>query len=228
MLEELGRLLSTAFAINRATAERWAQLIIGGATGAAALELVRAYIRGRQVGYTVHGARLGLPPSVPARVARRWRDAGLLWANTIQTRVLETLGARDDVTAIFVRSYAVGVTTQATWSGQDEMFRDLGSATSVEFKRWVRAWPREEHRDWHDELNDLVIPVDDLFTLPGGPNSGAQVYGPRDWDAVGDPSEHMNCGHALAFETQPSGADLDRARSDRTVYDPRNQPRRRA
>ena len=227
MLEELGRLISAAFAVNRATAERWAALITAGATGDAALELVRAYIRGRQVGYTVHGRTLGLPRSVPARVIRRWRDAGLLWANAIQTRVMETFDARDDVTALFVRSYAVGVTTQATWSGNDEMFKDLGRATSVEFKRWVRAWPRDEHRDWHDDLNDVVIPVDDLFTLPGGPNAGSQVYGPRDWNRVSDPADWMGCGHALAFETKPAAADVDRARADRTVYDPRNQPRSR-
>lgn len=225
MLEELGRLLTAAFLLNRQQAERWAELIIGGATGQAARELVLAYIRGRQVGYTVHGATLGASRVIPARVARRWRDAGLAWAVDVQQRVLRTFDERGDVTRAFVQSYANGITTQATWTGNDEMFKDLAVASTVEFKRWVRAWPREEHRDWHDDLTDVVIPVDDLFTLPGGPNAGSQVYGPRDWNRVGDPAEHMNCGHALAFETRPARSELDRVNT--TVYDPRSQPRTR-
>jgi hypothetical protein len=225
-LEELGRALQRAFRINRQQAEAWAAAIIAGNTEAAVRELITAYMRGRVVGYQVHGRMLGAPASLPVAVAVAWRETARTYATGLTMRAMRTFDERGDITRVFVRSYANELTRQTTWAGQDDTFKDLGRAFDVEFKRWVRAWPRTVHRDHHDDLEDVVIPVDDLFTLPGGDNTGAQVYGPRDWDRVGDPGEWMNCGHALAFETRPSASDMEAAR-DRTVYDPRNQPRTR-
>jgi hypothetical protein len=227
VLEELGRALQRAFGLNRREAEAWAEAIIAGNTAAAVRELITAYLRGRAIGYQVHGRMLGASATIPVAVARAWREAANRYATGLTMRAMRTFDERGDVTRVFVRSYASELTRQTTWAGQDDTFKDLGRAFDVEFKTWVRAWPREKHRDWHNELEDgKAIPVDDLFTLPGGPNAGAQVYGPRDWERVSDPGEHMNCGHALAFETRPTAENTEDPRGS-PIYDPRNQPRTR-
>jgi len=228
VLDELGRALQTAFRLDRVQAERWAASIIAGNTVAAVRELLVAYMRGRAVGYQVHGRMLGAPRDLPARIVRAWRDAGERYSVGLTTRALRTFDERGDITRVFVRTYASELTRQTTWAGQDDVFKDLGRAFDVEFKRWVRAWPRTTPRDWHDELEDVVIPLEDLFTLPAHPDNpdpGAQVYGPRDWDRAPSPANWMNCGHALAFETRPTLESV--GVPDRTVYDPRNQPRTR-
>jgi hypothetical protein len=226
LLDDLGRALQAAFRLNRADAETWAASITSGATTAAVRALVRAYLRGRAVGYQVHGRMVGAPASLPARIVRAWRAAGEARALALTSRAVRTFDEQGDLTRAFVRAYAAELTNQTTWSGNDDAFRSLSREYEVEFKRWVRAWPRTSQRDWHDALEDALIPVDDLYTLPGGPNVGTQVYGPRDWDRADDPGEHMHCGHALAFELAPARGDvLDTI--ERGVYDPRNQPRTR-
>ena len=227
-LEELGRALQSAFRLNAREAEAWAEAIIAGNTQAAVRELITAYMRGRAIGYQVHGRMLGASATIPVAVAVAWREAARRHATGLTMRAMRTFDERGDITRVFVRTYANELTRQTTWAGQDDTFKDLGRAFDVEFKRWVRAWPRTTTRDWHDELEDVVIPVDDLFTLPAHPDNpdpGAQVYGPRDWERAPSAANWMNCGHALAFETRPERADLDRATP--TVYDPRNQPRTR-
>ena len=231
MLEELGRALSQAFRLNVRQAEAWAAAIIAGNTDAAVRELITAYMRGRAIGYQVHGRMLGASATIPVAVAVAWREAANRYATGLTMRAMRTFDERGDITRVFVRSYATELTRQTTWAGQDDTFKDLGRAFDVEFKTWVRAWPRTTTRDWHDELEDgKAIPVDHLFTLPDHPKNpsppGTQVYGPRDWERAPEAGQWMNCGHALAFETRPTAENTENPRGS-PIYDPRNQPRRR-
>lgn len=227
MADELARVLEIAFKLNRAAALAWAEEIIAGNNERAVRELMRAYLRGTAAGYAYHGQVLGAPTSLPVAVARAWRDKANDFAVRAVNRAIRVFDERGDVDRVFVQSYATGLTRQTTLIGHDDTFKSLGAAFDVEFKRWVRFVARSVHRDWHDAIEDEnAIPVDDLYTLPGGPNVGKQVYGPRDWDAVPDPGEHMNCGHALAFETRPTRENTVNP-SGSVVYDPRNQPRTR-
>jgi len=230
VLEELGRALRTAFRLNAREAEAWAEAIIAGNTQAAVRELITAYMRGRAIGYQVHGRMLGAPVNASAGVVQAWRKAAMKHASGLTTRALRTFDERGDITRVFVRTYANELTRQTTWAGQDDTFKDLGRAFDVEFKRWVRAWPRTTTRDWHDELEDKAIPVDHLFTLPDHEKNpsppGTQVYGPRDWERAPEAGQWMNCGHALAFETRPTAENTEDPRGS-PVYDPRNQPRTR-
>jgi len=228
-LEQLGRALQYAFQLNRAEAARWAEAIIANNTGAAVQALTTAYMRGRVAGYQVHGSMLGAPNGLPERIVRAWQEAGNRFATGVTSRARRTFDEHGNVDRVFVRSYASALTRQTTWAGQDDVFKDLGRAFDVEFKTWVRAWPRTTTRDWHDELEDgKAIPLDDLFTLPDHPKNpsppGTQVYGPRDWERAPEAGQWMNCGHALAFETRPTAENTENPRGS-TIYDPRNQPR---
>jgi hypothetical protein len=113
----------------------------------------------------------------------------------------------------FPLDHWAGIVGEAgAWRGMDEAALELGREFEVEWKTWVRAWPRNEKRGWHGVLEGMTIPVNDLFVLPGGPRAGTRVFGPRDWDAVPDVREHVNCGHALAYSKIATTNDLRKLR----------------
>lgn len=168
-----------------------------------------AWLSGGEVGYRVHGTLLGAPDTPTPESSRAWRNAALKHGEFVLERFEAVLGERDEITAESAGRWAKVAGEASVWRGVDTVADDLAQLEGVETKTWVRAWPRQERRDWHDLLNGTTIGIDELFTLPGGPNRGAQVYGPRDWDAVPSAAEHLNCGHALRFDAP-----------GRTVYSP--------
>jgi len=74
-------------------------------------------------------------------------------------------------------------------------------------KTWVRihAIKRpEDARDWHVALEGATVDDEEMFQLPGGPNAGALVRGPHDWDSIDDPAEWMNCQHGCIYVPAPA------------------------
>lgn len=173
--------------------------------------MASSYVDGRVAAMLAHGPELGRPkPRITRKEAREWRDAAQQRGLFVADRLQHLLEQRDVSQAQF-RQYSLSSAEMTTWAGQDDEADELAKIAEVEWKSWVRAWPREEHRDHHDELEGTTIPIEESFTLPGGPNAGSKVYGPRDWQSVPDPAEHLHCGHALRFS---------RGRGTGTVYDP--------
>ncbi|MCK9513762.1 MAG: hypothetical protein M0R28_21405 [Pigmentiphaga sp.] len=167
-----------------------------------------AYATGVQTGWVVHGTLLGgVPTSLTGRAAREWRDRAFEHGEVIANRFGHLLEAEPTVAQLTRHASVAG--ESSVWAGQDAAAAEVAILAEAEWKVWVRAWPRKEHRDWHDALEGVTIPEENLFTLPGGPNQGAQVYGPRDWDAVPDAGEHLNCAHALRYQRHATAEDLE-------------------
>ncbi len=94
--------------------------------------------------------------------------------------------------------------------GWAEGAREAAEEAGAGFKTWIRTWPAKEPRDWHDALEGKTIPANALFTLPGGPNIGAKVEAPHDWQRLPDPAEWINCGHAVVYTPHARLRDLAR------------------
>jgi hypothetical protein len=164
-----------------------------------------AYLDGVDAAIAVFGSRLGVTrASVQNELTRALTERAAVAIGTARTRLLAQLDelASDQLTVAEVTARAAASAQQMVWTGQDQEAQVIGRLAEVEWKTWVRAFARDEQRDHHDDLNGRSIPVDDLFryALPGG--GTAEVYGPRDWDALPEPSEWMNCGHALDFRRE--------------------------
>ncbi len=167
-----------------------------------------AYATGAQTGWVVHGSLLGgAPTTLTGAAAREWRDRAYEHGEFIANRFGRLLELEPTVNQLSRHAAVAG--ESSVWAGQDDAAQEVAILAEAEWKVWVRAWPRKEHRDWHDALEGVTIPEEDLFTLPGGPNAGAQVYGPRDWEQVPDPGEHLNCGHALRYQRHATAEDLE-------------------
>lgn len=170
-----------------------------------------AYATGVQTGWVVHGGLLGgVPTSLTGRAAREWRDRAYRHGEFIANRFGHLL--EQEPTVAQLRQHAAVAGESSVWKGQDEIAEEVAALVDAAWKVWVRAWPRQEQRDWHDGLEGVTIPEEDLFRLPGGPNAGAMVYGPRDWERVPDVGEHLNCGHALRYQKHASAEDLEGTR----------------
>ncbi len=167
-----------------------------------------AYATGVQTGWVVHGSLLGgVPTALTGAVAREWRNRAMEHGEFIANRFGRLLELEPTVAQLTRHAAVAG--ESSVWRGQDEAAQEVATLAEAEWKVWVRAWPRKEHRDWHDLLEGVAIPEEDLFTLPGGPNQGVQVYGPRDWARVPDPAENLNCGHALRYQRSATAEDLE-------------------
>lgn len=221
----LGDLMDRRFAwLRRVIRQQLVPAILESPAGARALLIslmARSYYQGRNTGYVVHGAYLGAPRFVPAQTRRAWSEEAIRHGQFVVSRLDEIIDERGEVSARWLGNWGEVSGRQAVWQGQDEEAQVMARLAQVDMKRWTRAWDRLEARDWHDELNGVTIPVEDAFTLPGGPNAGSRVYGPRDWDAVADPEEHINCGHALEFLQQATLRDVvDTLGKGAVVYSP--------
>jgi hypothetical protein len=224
----LGRALGDALKLARELAPSIVeQALLERDTQALIDWIARQYLQGRSLGYIAHGAHLRLGRFVRPNVLRAWVDAAQAYGNEWTTSLLTQIDDAGAPTRMWLENRVRQTGEQGVWRGNDDVAREAAVLAEAEFKVWVRAWPREETRDWHDQLADDLggIPVEAQFRLPGGPNAGALVDGPRDWVNVPDPAEHMHCGHALRYEMRVTGEDLQVAREQRGVlYDPR--PRR--
>jgi len=220
----LGLRLDGAFRRSSTAAEAIVRAVAAGNLAALRLYLARAHLDGRKVARLLQGGYLRVSPFLDRRTAQRWLESGQLYAYAIANRV-ET-ARLERTTFLQLRSWVVNAGQQAVWAGHDTEAEDVATLAEAEFKTWVRAWPRSKHRDWHDRLEGVSIPVDADFVFPDGPNRGQRITGPRAWDDVSDPAEWMNCGHALRFEKTLTREDAEPAlRGRRILYDPR--PRQR-
>jgi hypothetical protein len=200
------------------------QIISAGGITALRDWLTRVYLQGRRIGYITQGTQFRFGRFIRPAVAQAWVDEAAEYAARWTTALLTEVDEANKPTRMWLENRVRQSSEQGVWNGTDAGTQEVAALAQAEFKVWVRAWPRNETRDWHDQLADDLggIPVDDLFVLPGGPNAGARVYGPRDWAAVNDPAEHMACGHALRFEARATTEDRDIAIAKRGVlYDPR-------
>lgn len=181
-----------------------------------------AYLDGSNAAIVTHGSRLGLGVSeIDALNTRELAERTFVQIAAARDRALNTF--RDDATVAELTNWFATANAQMVWAGQDDEAEALATLAQAEVKTWVRSFARDEHRDHHDDLNGVTIPVDDDFVLPGGPNAGASVYGPRDWDSLGDPGEWMNCGHALEFKREATAEDL--AENARIIIAPQRERR---
>lgn len=188
-----------------------------------------AYTDGSLAGFYVHGSYLGAKDKdLTQGRLKNWIDRGQNFGEFAVGRLEELV----DTGSSFPLTRWAGLVGEAgVWRGQDDSALELGREYEVEWKTWVRVWARSEHRGWHDTLEGLTIPVDDFFSLPGGKNAGAKVYGPRDWDKLPRVGEWVNCGHALTFSKTATAADIRRNRTARvntgeleTLYAPTGTP----
>lgn len=217
----LGQMFTAAQRRARERTERLADQLARVDVPAAQQNMARTYVEGRSTGWEVYSSDLGTPVAISGSVLRDWVDEAEEKSERLLKRLVATLETRDEVTRAFIGDYAASVSTNVLWQGIDASGFDVARLAEAEWKTWVRSWQRVRQRDWHSTLEGVTVPIEDLFTLPGGPNIGAKVDGPRDWEAVNDPREHMNCGHALRFTREATAGDLAGTLSaGNVVYEP--------
>lgn len=216
----LGLLLDAAFRRHAAISEAITKALAAGSLAALRIHLARAHLDGRKAARLLQGGYLHVSPYLDRRTAAQWLESGQLYALAIANRLEAARVER--TTFLQLRSWVVNAGQQAVWAGHDAEANEVAALAEAEFKTWVRAWPRSKHRDWHDRLEGVSIPVDADFVLPDGANRGQRITGPRAWDDVPDPAEWMNCGHALRFEKTLTREQAEPALKNRAIlYDPR-------
>jgi len=199
MFPQLGRALTLAFRRATSVLDSFSRNLILGNRAAASV-IAATHLDGRRVARSTHGVLLPTRVTLTAAEAVAWRREGVRYAERSLELAAPVLGG--GVSKFQAQSYARTVLTQSIWNGQDVEALRIAETTEAIWKEWVRAFSREEHRDHHDDLIGRVIPTNELFVLPGGPNAGASVFGPRDWNGVSDAGEWIECGHALRFSRE--------------------------
>jgi len=216
----LGRAFEEAQRRSRTRARQLADHLINVDAPAARENLSGTYLEGRTTGWEAYTRDLGVPDDIDDARLQAWVQEAAVKSTDMMERLIATVENRDEVTRVFIDNYANVATNNTLWEGIDESGVDVARLAEAQYKTWVRSWSRKQQRDWHSWNEGISIPIEDKFRLMGGPNSGALVDGPRDWQAVNDPREHINCGHALRFTTVKES---DLALSDvpsATVYNP--------
>jgi hypothetical protein len=204
-LPELGKLLTPA--LKRARERVARRLSTGFRDDTLNRVLVglftESYLDGVEIAATLHGSRLGLTAAVVQRdLARSLAGALLPAVEFARDRALETIDEPLTVAQVIHRISSAN--EQTVWRGHDDEQSAIARLATAEWKTWVRAFARDEHRDHHDDLLGVTIPADGTFIIHGVP-----VKAPRDWDALPDPAEWMNCGHALDYKRTASAEDLE-------------------
>ena len=199
MFPQLGRALTLAFRRAATRLDSFTRNLILG-NRAAATVIAASHVDGRRVARSTHGVLLPTAVTLTTVEATLWRREGIRYAERSLTLAEPVLSG--GVSRFQATRYANTVLTQSIWNGQDTEALRIAETTQAIWKEWVRAFTRDEHRDHHDALIGQVIPTNETFTLPGGTNAGANVFGPRDWNSVRDPGEWIECGHALRFSRE--------------------------
>jgi hypothetical protein len=163
--------------------------------------------RGALMAWATHARWLAIG-SVPGRdVLEALGVQSQAFAGTVETRALAVFGrGQSPLEPPAYLNLLAGITVRAGYHGGAEA---AGAAGNAPFKMWIRSYSgRGEHRHWHDALNGATLPTNKPFVLPGGPNPGARVDGPHDWDSLPDPAEWANCGHALIYVPNATREDV--------------------
>lgn len=165
----------------------------------------RPFVASAVLGYYAEQELLELADLSPD-LARAIAEAAGLFAQEVAHRA-----------ALAVRALPAGVMPQfadlVLTQGLAQGF-ELGTARAAAaapadvplVKTWVRIHALKNPKDarpWHEALEGSAIDDEEMFRLPGGPNAGALVKGPHDWDSVDDPAEWMNCQHGMIYTPAP-------------------------
>lgn len=164
----------------------------------------KAHALAATLGWSVHGGWLPIEAAPSGPYQERITAAAVAFAETAEFRARAVLGVPEPTTGRGV--YARMAATAGVKQGYSVGARAAGDAGGATHKVWIRIYPHRQHRDWHDVLEGRRIPRDDLYILPGGPNMGARVTGPHDWDRVPSAREWLNCGHAVVYVQGPTNA----------------------
>ena len=204
-LEKLGRILDRAIQRmerqgRRSVAERLMEMVRRGEFTALRQWAMTGFLGAELRAWALHATWLDLPGLPPAAVQGELVERAVAFADDVVARVSAVYGVGTSPLSprIYVRLVA-DVATRRGWSEGAEV---AARKAEARWKTWIRVYPVREPRDWHVALEGQTIPETMKFTLPGGPNAGQRVDAPHDWDAVPDPAEWINCGHAVIYTLQ--------------------------
>ena len=154
----------------------------------------RFYLKGRQASYLTHGLEHQMPKAIPKQRVQLWQESAKQQGTFLTIRFSELLDRRDGLSADQAKAWLDIAGTQSAFKGIDTEAAQIAEDKALDWKSWVRLYPRKEHRASHDALEGKIIPIGAKFDL-----NGQLVYGPRD-DSVKDwAKEFQNCGHGLRY-----------------------------
>ena len=154
----------------------------------------RVFLRGKNAAYVTHGAQHGMPKQISQEKLQIWIRESIDNGKIYTVAFEKFLGAKEVTQADAARWLDVAG-YQSTMQGIDSEALAIADEKQLQWKEWTRLFPRDEKRDNHDDLNGVIIPIKAKFDL--GDNK--LVAGPRDWGALNDPGEWINCGHGLVY-----------------------------
>jgi len=214
-LEKLGRILDRTVQRmerkgRREIAERLKEMVRRGEFTALRKWAMTGHLGSQLKAWALHATWLDLPGLPPAAVQGELVERAVAFADDVVARVSAVYGTGEPPISprLYVRLVA-DVAARRGWSEGAEVAAEKGGAR---WKVWVRVYPVREPRDWHVALEGQTIPENVKFVLPGGPNAGQRVDAPHDWDAVPDPAEWINCGHAVIYTPHATWKDVLRKR----------------
>lgn len=149
--------------------------------------------------WALHSNWLGIPMSPGFKDEEVLARASLAFVGQVEARVKVVFGSGEG-SVVSPKTYVNMVSDVMTRHGYSTGAEAAGAAGGATQTTWVRMYPARHPRHWHDELNGVSVPTGQYFTLPGGPNAGAQVLAPHDWSNLNDGSEWFNCGHAAIYQ----------------------------
>lgn len=213
-LEKLGKLLDAAIERmarrgRRALAERLAEMARKGEWHALRAWAASGHLGAQLRAWALHSAWLDIPTLPPAGVQGLLAERSLAFAEDVVARVSAVYGSGKGLPMdprLYVRLIADVATRRGFSEGAEAAAREAGAAWKV----WVRVYPARHSRDWHAALEGKTVLEREKFVLPGGPNAGRRVDAPHDWDAVPDPAEWVNCGHAVIYVPSATWRDVMR------------------
>ena len=154
----------------------------------------RFYLKGRQASYLTHGLEHQMPKAIPKQRVQLWQESAKQQGTFLTIRFSELLGRRDGLSAEQAKAWLDIAGTQSAFKGIDTEAAQIAEDKALNWKEFVRLYPRKEHRPDHDALEGVIIPIGAKFNL-----NGQLIYGPRD-DSVQDWAKTWaNCGHGLRY-----------------------------
>lgn len=163
-------------------------------------------IQAAAAAWAVHSSWLDIPPKPYTKRLERIAQRSLAWGSLVADRFVATLVK--DEPKINPRLWLKLTVLAGVKQGWTDGASEAAEEADAGFKTWVRVFPVRQPRDWHDALEGKTVPRKMLFTLPFGPNAGAKVEAPHDWDRLPDPAEWINCGHGVIYTPHARRADL--------------------